>query len=113
MADLYVSKTNPSISVPATEGTVFMISGTAGQPRTVRFSNLDLANTLTWRFQSSPDASVWTDVAADATLPPGQTVVTTLQAAVFYRMQASGNLTMAVKVDAEVPFIDTFGFQVS
>lgn len=79
--------------------------------RRVVIENLDAANTLTWKFQASNDATTWVDEAADTTLAPGSRVSVSLSGSVFYRLRASGNLSIAVKVDAEQDIVNaTFSF---
>lgn len=111
---MYISKHEPRLTVPATEGTVLTIQGLAAQRHRVVHENLDGANTLTWRWQSSNDASSWVDVAADTTLAPGLRVQSELIGSIFYRLRASGNLAIAAKVDSELGIIsNTFSMAVS
>lgn len=108
---MYVSKIEPVMTVPMSEGTVFVVQAPAGTERRIVLENLDVANTLTYKFQLSNDNSMWTDVAANATLAPGGRVGIVLSAATFYRLRASGNLSISVKVDAEVDIVsDIFTF---
>lgn len=107
---MFVTKTEPQISVPATEGTVLTVQGPATAEKHVVLHNLDGASTLTYRFQSSDDGSTWVDVAADATLAPGLELEVELTGATFHRLRASGNLNIAAKVDASVAFLGTFTF---
>jgi hypothetical protein len=100
-----ITKSEPQLSVAVSEGTVCTIQGLAAQSHLVVIENLDAANTLTYRFQYSNDGSSWTDVAADATLAPTLRVRATLTGSVFYRLRASGNLNIAVKVDAETSIV--------
>lgn len=102
---MYISKHEPQLTVPVSEGTVFTIQGLAAQRHRVVHDNLDGANTLTWRFQSSNDGSTWTDVAADTTLAPGLRVQNELSGSIFYRLRASGNLSISVKVDSETNIV--------
>jgi hypothetical protein len=107
---MFVTKSEPQISVGATEGTTFTVQGAAGATKRVAIKNLDSANTLTYRYQFSDDAQTWTDVATDTTLAPGAEVETDLTAHVFHRLRASGNLNIAAKVDSSVAFQNTFTF---
>jgi hypothetical protein len=108
---MFVSKHEPLLAVPVSEGTVFTVQAAPAVERRVVIENLDANNTMTWRFQSSDDSSVWTDVATDASLAPGLRVSNTLQGSTFYRLRASGSLNIAAKVDAEVAIVaDTFSF---
>lgn len=109
------SKFEPAISVALTEGTVLTVAAPANVERKVVLVNLDSSNTLTWRWQWSDNNSNWTDVDTDDTLAPGATApVSVLSGHLFYRLRASGNLTIAVKVDAELPLVNaTISFYAS
>jgi hypothetical protein len=86
------------MAVAAGEGTVFQVEGTAAQERRIEVVNLDLANSLTARYEESNDGVTFTDVAADALLAPGQTRVDVLTGSVFFRLRGSGSLDIAVRV---------------
>lgn len=101
---MFVEQIEPQIAVGATEGTVFIVEGTAAQIRRIEIVNLDGANTLTWRYQSSNDGASWTDVDPDDTLAPGLTQVNSLSGAVFYRLRASGSLNLAVRITSSKTF---------
>lgn len=101
---LFVDKTVPLIVVPVTEATVLDLQSAAGQEKTVVIENLDGANTLTFRFQSSNDNVTFTDVAANATLAPGATIQTVLSGDIFHRIRAFGNLNIAVKASSRLAF---------
>jgi len=102
---MFESKVQPNISVPVTEGTVLTVSAPAAVERRVVIENLDLSNTLTWRWQFSDNGTSFADVAPDASLAPGLRVASILSGHVFYRLRASGNLTIAVKADAEIAMV--------
>lgn len=108
---MFVSKNEPKINVPVSEGTVFTVQSAAGVERRVAMENLDAANTMTWRFQYSDDNSTWTDEATDTTLAPGARIAEELTGHVFYRLRASGNLDIAVQINAEFDLVgSTFSF---
>ena len=86
----------------ASEGTVFVVRGTATQERIVTIENLDAVNTLTYKYQESntgADAD-YVDVAANTTLAPGARITTVLTGFIFYRLRGSGSLNIAVQVSA-------------
>ena len=107
---MFVTKSEPLINVGPTEGTIFTVQGSAGITKRTAIRNLDGASTLTFRYQFSDDGAAWTDVAPDTTLAPGAEIETDLTAHVFHRLRASGNLDIATKLDASVPFVSTFTF---
>ena len=107
---MFVTKSEPQINVGPTEGTIFTVQGSAGITKSVALKNLDGASTLTFRYQFSDDGQSWTDVGPDTTLAPGAEVETGLIDHVFHRLRASGNLDIATKLDASVPFVSTFTF---
>lgn len=106
---MFVNLFEPDITVPAVEGEVFQVLGSLSRTVTLLMKNLDAANTLTYRFQYSDDASSWTDVAANTTLAPGATSAPIdLLGHPFFRLMASGNLTLAVQASGNFPFNDQF-----
>lgn len=100
---LLVDKVLPLVSVPLTEGTVLTLQSAAGQAKTVVITNLDLANTLQYKFQFSDDGVNYTDVAPLAAVSPGDSVQTVLTGNIFHRIRALGNLNIAVKASAVLP----------
>lgn len=110
---MFVTKTEPKVAVALAEGTVFEIQGLSSIPKEVVIDNLDQINTLTWKFQYSDDGSTWTDIGTSATLAAEESVRTTLSDHVFYRLRASGDLDIAVMVEARVPFADKFSFLIA
>ena len=99
---MFVVQNEPKLAVGASEGTVFVVRGTATQERIVTIENLDAVNTLTFKYQESntgADAD-FADVAANATLAPGARLTTVLSGFVFYRLRGSGSLDLAVQVHA-------------
>jgi len=107
---MHVSKYQPAITVDIAEGTVLTVQGLASESKVIKIQNLDLANTLTYKFQYSLDGATWTDLAVSATLAPEAHIVTTLTTYVFHRLRASGNLTIAVEVSAYQAWNDVFSF---
>lgn len=107
---MLVSKTQPNITVPLTEGTVLTVQGNAAEVKAVTLENLDAASTLTYRFQWSDDGATWTDVAANTTLAPLAHVKVDLTAHVYHRLRAEGNLLIAAKVDVYQSFNSIFSF---
>lgn len=107
---MFVSRTEPKIAVPVSEGTVFTVQSPAAQQRDIILENTDPSNTMTYRYQQSNDNVTYTDVASNTTLAPGARVRTTLSGAIFYRLRASGNLNIAVKIDSEMAFTGVFSF---
>lgn len=95
---MFVTQVEPQMAVAASEGTVFVIEGTAAQERRVEVVNLDLANSLTARYEFSNDGVSWTDVASDAVLAPTLTRVDVLTGNILYRLRGSGSLNIAVRV---------------
>jgi hypothetical protein len=110
---MFVTKVEPQLEVALAEGTVATVQGLAAVPKEVVIDNLDAANTLTWKFQYSDDASTWTDIGVSATLAAGGSVRTTLEDHVFYRLRASGDLNISMMVEARVPFADMFSFLIA
>lgn len=100
---MFITKVEPKLVVPFTEGTVVTVLTASSQEIDLTLDNLDLINTLTFKWQSSPDGATWTDVATFATLAPGIRNVTTVSvaSATHYRLRASGLLNVALKVDAQ------------
>jgi len=107
---MFVSKVQPNITVAISEGTVLTVQGNAAEVKSVVIENLDAANTLTYKWQSSDDGSTWTDVAASATLAPTEHIHADLSAHVYHRLRASGNLLISVKVDVYQSFNNIFSF---
>jgi hypothetical protein len=107
---MLVSKVQPNITVAVSEGTVLTVQGNAGETKSVTLENLDAANTLSYKWQYSSDGVTWTDVAPTATLAPTDHVHTDLTTYVYHRLRASGNLTMAAKVDVYQAFNNIFSF---
>ena len=107
---MFVAKTVASIAVPVTEGTVLTVQSAAGQEKTIVIENLDAVNTLTYRFQFSDDGTNYTDVAANTTLAPGATVQVVLSGNIFHRVQAFGNLNIAVNASSRLAFNGTIHF---
>jgi hypothetical protein len=105
---MFATLTEPQLTVPATETSIFTVQGPAAQARSVTIENLDATNTLTYRYQYSSDGTNWTDVQPNATISPGGRFRTTLSGNVFYRLLASGNLSLAAKVEADADFNGTF-----
>jgi len=103
---MFVTKIEPRLSVPTTEGTVILINTISGQAVSVVIENLDQFNTLTYKFQRSDNGSTWVDVATFAELAPESRVSTDLPTGTwpFFRLRGSGNLNVAVRVDAQVTF---------
>jgi hypothetical protein len=99
---MFVVQNEPAMVVGASEGTVFVVRGTATQERIVTIENLDAVNTLTYRYQQSNTGadSDYTDVAANDTLAPGARITVVLSGFVFYRLRGSGSLNIAVQVHA-------------
>lgn len=95
---MFIHEIQPNVTVPATpDSELFRVLGAQANAVVLIFENLDPSNTLTWRLQSSPDGTTWTDVASNATLAPGATVAPqVITGQPFYRMLGSGNLTIAV-----------------
>lgn len=107
---MLITKTQPNITVPISEGTVLTIQGNAGESKVVVLENLDAANTLTYKWQYSSDGAVWIDLAASTTLAPTDHVTQVLTSYVYHRLRASGNLTLAAKVDVYQTFNNIFSF---
>jgi hypothetical protein len=107
---MLVSKVQPNITVPVSEGTVLTVQGNAGETKSVVIENLDAANILTYKWQTSSDGSVWTDVAAFTTLAPTEHIHMDLTTYVYHRLRAYGNLSMAAKVDVYQSFNNIFSF---
>lgn len=97
-------------AVGVTEETVFTIYSPDPIGKLVVLENLDSSNNLTWRFQTAPSASgSWTDVAADATLNPGDSTFQLLSSSEPYvRLRASGNLNISITVLRHRAFNDAF-----
>ncbi len=99
---MFVTQNEPALVVGASEGTVFVVRGTATQERVVTIENLDAVNTLTFKYQESntgADAD-YTDVDANTTLAPGARTTVVLTGFVFYRLRGAGSLNIAVQVHA-------------
>jgi len=96
---MIVAHVQPNITVPLAEATVLELVDADPTGRLVILENLDLANTMTYKWQTSPDRSVWTDLAASTTLAPLTAIGMMLTSANnFHRLRASGNLTAAVGI---------------
>jgi hypothetical protein len=96
---MMVTHVQPAITVPVSEGTVLELVDADPVGRLVIVENLDDANTMYWKFQTSPDKSTWTDVSSYAALAPGAAVAVTLSSAnSFHRLRAYGNLTASAAV---------------
>lgn len=98
---MYVAQFEPLLAVGASEGTIFTIEGTSAQERRVVIENLDVINTMTFRYEFSDDAITWTDEDPDAPLAAGSRFSTALIGHIFYRLRASGSLNIAVRIDTE------------
>ncbi len=101
---MFITKVEPRLAVPVTEGTVVTVHSVAGQDVDVVVDNLSTTNTLVYKWQSSPDGLAWADVAAFANVAPNTRAIATLNVALatHYRLRASGNLDVAVKADAQL-----------
>lgn len=96
---MFVTHCQPNVTIPIAESTVLEMIDADPAGRLVMLQNLDLANTMSYKWQTSPDRTVWTDIAAIATLAPGATVAAMLTSVNnFHRLRAYGNLIASVAV---------------
>src|SRR5688572_8104701 len=106
---MFKFEVQPVVSVPLSEGTIFDFVGSDVVGKLVILENLDAANTLTYKWQTSNDQTTWTDVAANATIAPTAAAAFLLtQNAPFIRLRASGNLSAAVAVLRRSAFASRF-----
>jgi CII-binding regulator of phage lambda lysogenization HflD len=95
-------RTQPLVTVPLAEGTVLTVQ--------VHLENLDVAATMSYKFQWSDDNVTWTDVAASTTLAPLAHIHVDLIAHIMHRLRASGDLDIAVECAARTAFSGTISF---
>ena len=106
---MIVTAIEPSITVPLIEATVAELVDADLVGRQVIITNLDIANTLFWKFQYSLDKVAYTDLAAFAALAPLAAVQVVLtNPANYHRLRAYGNLKIAVSVTRYKGFSGTF-----
>lgn len=96
---MIVTQTESNITVPVSEATVAEIVDSDTVGRQVILTNLDVANTLYYKFQSSTDKVAWSDIGTWVAVSPGASVAVTLTAIQPYlRLRAYGNLAMAMSI---------------
>jgi hypothetical protein len=105
---MFNSNSVPYLNVPVSEATIFTVQGPAATAKTVVVENLDATNTMTYKYQYSDDGVTYTDAATFTTLAPAARVRSNPVNHIWWRLRASGNLYIAVKVDYEGTFSGTF-----
>lgn len=107
---MFVVKTQPNVTVPLLSGDILTIQASAATTKRVMIENLDVANTLTYKFQWSDDAATWTDVAVAAALAPLASFHVDLAGHIFHKLVASGDLDIAVEVAGRMAYNNIFSF---
>lgn len=101
---MFVLQTEPHLTVPTSEGTLFQLLDSDTVGRTVVLVNTHATNTINYRFQKSADKQTWSDITS--VNPSGPKALTTGTAVSytitevenFVRVLASGNATAAVAI---------------